>query len=171
MCLSCKLTCMQHTTYQTGLIEFVTGWSNINTVKTHLILLHTIQICMWPKLNFNALRKKEGYAQLQNTHTSFAGILVMAYIYQNVRKNFMQFVFFFSGGGAVALRANVGHGLLILEVSRSARRRDLYITTHNTHNRQTSMPPVGFEPVISTGEWPQTYALDRATTGTGVTCM
>jgi len=27
----------------------------------------------------------------------------------------------------------------------SARRRDLYRTTHNTHNRQTSMPPVGFE--------------------------
>ena len=28
----------------------------------------------------------------------------------------------------------------------SARRIDLYLTTHNTHNRQTSMPPVGFEP-------------------------
>jgi hypothetical protein len=25
-----------------------------------------------------------------------------------------------------------------------ARRRDLYLTTHNTHNRQTSMTPVGF---------------------------
>jgi hypothetical protein len=25
-----------------------------------------------------------------------------------------------------------------------ARRRDLYLTTHKTHNRQTSMPPVGF---------------------------
>ena len=33
----------------------------------------------------------------------------------------------------------------------SARRRDLYITTHNNHNRQTSMPPVGFEPTISAG--------------------
>ena len=49
----------------------------------------------------------------------------------------------------------------------SARRRDLYLTTHNTHNRKTSMPPVGFEPTISAGEWPQTYALDRAATGTG----
>ena len=28
------------------------------------------------------------------------------------------------------------------------------------------MPPVGFEPTISAGELPQTYALDRATTGT-----
>jgi hypothetical protein len=25
-----------------------------------------------------------------------------------------------------------------------AQRRDLYLTTHNTHNRQTSMPLVGF---------------------------
>ena len=29
------------------------------------------------------------------------------------------------------------------------------------------MPPVGFEPIISTGELPQTYALDRGATGTG----
>ena len=50
----------------------------------------------------------------------------------------------------------------------SACRRDLYLTTHNTHNRQTSMPPVGFEPTISAGKRPQTYALDRAATGTGI---
>jgi hypothetical protein len=43
----------------------------------------------------------------------------------------------------------------------SARRRDLYLTIHNTHNRQTSMPSVGFEPTISAGERPQTQALDR----------
>jgi len=42
----------------------------------------------------------------------------------------------------------------------SARCKDLYLTTHNTHNRQTSMPPAGFE-------WPQTYASDRAATGIG----
>ena len=29
------------------------------------------------------------------------------------------------------------------------------------------MPPVGLEPEISAGERPQTYALDRAATGTG----
>ena len=50
----------------------------------------------------------------------------------------------------------------------SARRRDLYLTKHITHNRQISMPPVGFEPTISAGERPQTYALDRAATETGV---
>ena len=29
------------------------------------------------------------------------------------------------------------------------------------------MPPAGFEPTVSAGERPQTYALDRAVTGTG----
>ena len=29
------------------------------------------------------------------------------------------------------------------------------------------MTPVGFEPTISAGELPKTYALDRAATGTG----
>ena len=47
----------------------------------------------------------------------------------------------------------------------SARRRDLYLTTHTTYKRKTSMPPVGFEPTISAGEQAQTYALDRAATG------
>ena len=88
-------------------------------------------------------------------------------------------IFFFCG-------AATQRGLLIFEVfidhtqrrtavgrtpldERSARRRGIYLTTHNTHNRQTSMLPVGFEPMISSGERPQTYALDRAATGTGKT--
>ena len=80
----------------------------------------------------------------------------------------------------LAQKPPVGHGFLICEVSRShttthhsppldewqSRRRDLCLTTQNTHNRRTSMPPVRFEPKISAGERPQTYALDRATTGT-----
>jgi hypothetical protein len=41
------------------------------------------------------------------------------------------------------------------------------LTTHNTHNRQPSLPLVGFEPKISAGERAKTYALDRAATGTG----
>jgi hypothetical protein len=43
----------------------------------------------------------------------------------------------------------------------SARRRDLYLTTHNTHNRQTFMPPVGFETTITAGERPLGPALGR----------
>ena len=48
----------------------------------------------------------------------------------------------------------------------SARCRDLYMTTHNTHNRQTPMPTVGFKPTTPADEQPQTYALDYVATGT-----
>jgi len=51
-----------------------------------------------------------------------------------------------------------------------ARRKDLYLTTHNTRDRQTSMPPVEFEPT-SAGEGPQTYALESAATGTGISLL
>jgi hypothetical protein len=49
----------------------------------------------------------------------------------------------------------------------SIRRRDLHLTTHHTHNRQTSMPLVGLEPTISAGERPKTYTLDRTANETG----
>ena len=49
---------------------------------------------------------------------------------------------------------------------RTARLRD-YLTTHNIHNRETSMPPAGFEPAIPASERPQDHALDRAATGIG----
>jgi hypothetical protein len=49
-----------------------------------------------------------------------------------------------------------------------ARRRDLYLTTHNTHKRQTSMSTVGFKPTILVSERPKTHALDRTATGIGV---
>jgi hypothetical protein len=41
-------------------------------------------------------------------------------------------------------------------------------TTHNTHNRQTSIPPLGFEPTILVSERPKTHALDRTATGIGI---
>jgi len=47
----------------------------------------------------------------------------------------------------------------------SARRRELYLTTHNNRERQTSIPPAGFETAIPASERPQTHALDRVTTG------
>jgi len=65
----------------------------------------------------------------------------------------------------LAQQPPVSQGLLIHGVSRlhkrrttvgrtpldewSARRRDLYLARHNTYNRQTSLPPVGFEPSLS----------------------
>jgi hypothetical protein len=48
------------------------------------------------------------------------------------------------------------------------RRRDLYLTTHITNKRKTSIPPAGFEPTISAGKRPQTYTLYRAATGIGL---
>jgi len=77
------------------------------------------------------------------------------------------------------LRPNAGHDL-ILEVSRShiathnigrtspdewaARRRDLYLSTHNPVTRKTSMSPAGSKLAISANERSQTYVLDRAAT-------
>ena len=69
---------------------------------------------------------------------------------------------------------SVGQGPFIIEASRShsdthtrthaldrtslevwsALRRDLRLTTHNTHNRQTSMPPGEFDPVTPANERP-----------------
>jgi hypothetical protein len=49
----------------------------------------------------------------------------------------------------------------------SARTRDLYLTTQNTHKRQTSMPLAEFEPTIPASKRPQTHALGRAATGIG----
>ena len=39
-------------------------------------------------------------------------------------------------------------------------RRDLYLTTRNIHNKQTSMSPAGFEPAIPSREQPQSQTLD-----------
>jgi hypothetical protein len=73
----------------------------------------------------------------------------------------------------------VFQGLLIYEVSRSHNdtpqslrffwksRRGLHLTTHDTHNRLVSMPPVWLEPTISAVERRQTHAFYRAATGTG----
>jgi hypothetical protein len=43
----------------------------------------------------------------------------------------------------------------------SARRRDLYVTTHNTHNRQIFMPPAGSEAAIPAGDRPHALYIAR----------
>ena len=50
----------------------------------------------------------------------------------------------------------------------SAQHRDLYLTTHNTHNRQTSMPPAEFKPITTASEQLPTHALDLKATGIGL---
>ena len=51
--------------------------------------------------------------------------------------------------------------------ARTAQRRELYLITHNTHNRQTSMLSVGFEPAVPASERPRTHTLDRVVTENG----
>jgi len=50
----------------------------------------------------------------------------------------------------------------------SACHRNLSLTTHNTHKKQTSIPSAEFEPAIPTSDRPQTYAIDSAATEIGV---
>ena len=62
------------------------------------------------------------------------------------------------------------HSLDTLKVGRtpleklSAQRRDLYLTTHNTHNIEISMPLAGFEPAINRRR-EAASPLDHAATG------
>jgi hypothetical protein len=70
------------------------------------------------------------------------------------------------GGFTITLFRHITLGRTPLDEG-PARRRDLYLTEHNTHKRQTSMPPVGFEPTILVSERPQTHALDRTATRMG----
>jgi hypothetical protein len=49
----------------------------------------------------------------------------------------------------------------------SVRRRDLYLTTHNIHKRQTSMTAAGFEPTTPASYRPQTHVLGCAATEIG----
>jgi len=49
----------------------------------------------------------------------------------------------------------------------SSCRTDLRLTTHNCHNKQTSMLPAEFEPAAPTSERPPTHDLDRAAAGIG----
>ena len=68
--------------------------------------------------------------------------LLMSYIYIYMENLFLMFL------DHTKQRTTVGRTPLD---EWSARCRDLYLTTHN---RQISMPPVGFKPTISAGERP-----------------
>jgi hypothetical protein len=92
------------------------------------------------------------------------------------------FFFFFFFFCFLAQQPIADQRRLVLEVSRShtvaqsvnssgrgiGPSQNLYLTTHNTHKRQTSMLPAEFKPAIRGRKWPQTLALDRSATGTGL---
>ena len=78
----------------------------------------------------------------------------------------------------MAQQPPLGQSLLIIEASQlhsdtphsvgllwTSDQTDL--TTHNTHNRQTTMPPTRFEPAILATEWPQYHSLDHASNELG----
>ena len=48
---------------------------------------------------------------------------------------------------------------------------DLCLTTHNTHNRQTSIPSAGFEPAIQASERPQTHWYTRWSRGSALPAL
>ena len=90
-------------------------------------------------------------------------------------RNVVQFNFFHS------LTTSVGLGLFIVDVFKShwrnmslgrtplgewsELRRDLCVTSHNTHSRQISMRSAWFEPAIPSSQRPLSQALDSAATG------
>jgi hypothetical protein len=47
----------------------------------------------------------------------------------------------------------------------SAQRRDLYLTTHNTHKTRTPMPLMWFKTAIPASEWPQIHTIDCVAIG------
>jgi hypothetical protein len=118
-------------------------------------------------LKFGCFRSKCSSVKYNATGRPYSLVILGSAL---LRTFWIKFFFFYHGS-----TAPVGQGLPILEISRShsdshtlgrtplvewsSRRRDLYLTTHN---RQISIPPVGFEPAIAASERPQTHALDRA---------
>jgi len=77
------------------------------------------------------------------------------------------------GQGLIIIEASrfhldTSHSVELLWTSDQPDAETLYLTTHNTHKRQTSMPPAAFEPTIPASERPQTYSLHRAAAGIGI---
>ena len=80
----------------------------------------------------------------------------------------------------MAQQPPVGQGFLIIEASYSysdishsvgllwTSDGDLYLTKHNTHNRQTSMAPAGFEPAVLASERSKTNNVECTSAGIGL---
>jgi len=66
------------------------------------------------------------------------------------------------GQGLLTIQALQSHSVRHATLGRtpldecSDRHKDVYLTTHNTYNKQTSISLVGFEPAILASEQPQT---------------
>jgi len=57
------------------------------------------------------------------------------------------------------------HSVWIVWARDQPERRDLYLTTHNTHKKEISMHPSGLETAMLASERPKIHALESAATG------
>jgi len=76
------------------------------------------------------------------THCRCAGLLLLLITFSDT----LQFI-----------KTPLGEGL--------AHHTDIYLTTHNVHNKETFMPLTELEPTIPANEWLQTHAFNHTATG------
>ena len=114
--------------------NFYKEWENINPLSPELNPICYLLALLWAHYFLHVSRIKVKSLTLRR---------LMSYIYIYMEHPFLMFV------DHTQRHSTVGRTPLD---EWSARRRDLYLKTHDTHNRQISMPPVGFEPKISAGE-------------------
>jgi hypothetical protein len=104
-------------------------------------------------------------------YSSFSHISVVTHLRDKVLNFFIMVQQPLVGQGLFSIENSWSHPFRHTTLGRippdkwSARSTDLYLTTHSTCKRQTSLPPAGFGPTIPTSERPQTHAYDRAATG------
>jgi hypothetical protein len=168
-------------TYYLMMIIIITGWLLLASHHwQYMLSSHTWTVSM---VKHSFLNHSSGYWRLQSSHNSIPWWVSISNEWQPA-----MFLVMFSYSLSLSLsfsislvqQCNVGQGCPILEVSishttagrtpvdeGSARHSDLHLTTHNTRMRQTSMPPVGFEPAIPASKWPQAHALHCSATGIG----
>jgi len=75
------------------------------------------------------------------------------------------------GRGLLIIESSLSHWLRHTTIGRipldkwSGQLRDLNLTTHDTHKKQTCMSPARFKSAIPVSKRPQIHGLDRAGTG------
>ena len=114
---------------------------------------------MWWQTRTN---QTSSFAPNGRVHLTLRRLMSYTYIYIYIYGSYIYIYIehpFFMFLGHTQRRSTVGRTPLD---EWSARRRDLYLTKHDTHSRQISMPPVGFEPTISAGERPAAAHLLRS---------
>jgi hypothetical protein len=124
------------------------------TVTISLLLYHcyhiTVTVSLLPYHCYNCSERKSGLIYVFIYHDATAPVGLNPLIIEDSRSH--------------SLRHTTLGRTPLYELS--VPRRHLYLTTHNSPNRQTSMHPAGFEPTIPTSQRPQTHALDHVVTGT-----